>query len=78
MDLFGVQGDMLVLLIADDHLHWRHQHMLDKGASCKWPEYQPHITLAAPVATDLDTDQIQPWAGPIVLGPEIFEELDPA
>lgn len=76
MDLFGPLGDVLVLLLNDDHLKWRHEHMIDKGASWKWDGYQPHITLAKGMATDLDTDAISPWKGPIVLGPEIFEEID--
>lgn len=77
MDLYGPQGDVLVLLLNDDHLEWRHEHMIAKGAVSKWPGYQPHITLAKPVSTDLDTDAIEPWRGPVVLGPEIFEEIDP-
>lgn len=76
-DLFGPLGDVLVLLFVDDHLKWRHDHMLDKGAVSKWPEYQPHITIAKGRLPDLDTDAITPWRGPIILGPEIFEEIDP-
>jgi phage-related protein (TIGR01555 family) len=76
-DLLGPLGDVLVLLFVDDHLAWRHQHMLDKGAASKWAEYQPHITIAKGRSPDLDTDAITPWQGPIILGPEIFKEIDP-
>lgn len=77
MDLYGPLDDYLVLLLNDDHLEWRHEHMIRKGAVSKWPDFQPHITIAHPVPSDMDTDAIEPWKGPVVLGPEIFEEIDP-
>lgn len=73
-DLFGPSDDVLVLAFNDLHLEWRHEHMLDKGASWKWLDYRPHITIALDKA-NLDSDAIKPWTGPIRLGPEIFEEV---
>lgn len=75
MDLFGPQGDVLVLRFNDEHLHWRHEHMLGKGASSEWGEYKPHLTIKAEGGTRADLDAVEPWQGPIALGPEIFETV---
>lgn len=75
MDMLGKAKDALVLLFNDDHLHWRHQHMADKGASWDHDEYQPHITISWQ-AGDIDPESVDPWKGPIVLGPELFDTVD--
>lgn len=72
MDMLGDMKDVLVLLFNDDHLRWRHEHMIDCGASWDWPEYQPHITISY----SGNAEGIEPWDGPIVLGPERFAEVD--
>ena len=51
-------------------------HMIERGASYDHGDYQPHMTSSHEQA-DLDDaalDLIEPWTGPIVLGPEIFKE----
>lgn len=68
-------GGDVVLLFASDELGWRWQEFRDLGASWDWPEYQPHITFSDD-ATGVDILAIDPYRGPIVLGPEIFEEID--
>jgi putative addiction module killer protein len=74
MEALGADGSAKVLLIASDLLQRRHQAIRDAGASWDWPEYQPHITISyAPDAPDLAT--VEPYRGEIVLGPEIFEEI---
>ncbi|VEE45432.1 anti-CBASS protein Acb1 family protein [Pseudomonas fluorescens] len=64
----------IVLLFNNTELTWRHQDILDAGASWDWPDYQPHITFTYQPGS-VDLDQVEPYRGVIELGPEIFEEL---
>lgn len=78
LESFGGQNGnpkVIVLAFASNSLSWRHRAMRDKGASWKWPDYTPHITLCAD-AGDFDFEALKPYAGEIVLGPEIFEPID--
>lgn len=74
MDRFGDTGDATVLLFNKSSLTWRHEEVLRAGGSWDHGEYQPHITIAWGEAPDLAS--IEPYRGKIVLGPEIFEEVD--
>ncbi|MFC6487351.1 anti-CBASS protein Acb1 family protein [Nitratireductor sp. GCM10026969] len=68
-------GEANVLLFASSELSWRHEEMKRAGASWDHPEYQPHITISyAEDAPDLA--DVEPYQGEIVLGPEIFEEVN--
>ena len=44
------------------------------GPSTIGPEYQPHITITWD-GRDIDLANVEPYTGPIVLGPEIFAEV---
>lgn len=68
------RGGPAVLLFNDDTLRWRHKVIRDAGASWDWQDFHPHITLSDDPQVDLSA--IEAWQGPIVLGPERFEELD--
>jgi hypothetical protein len=72
---FGRDNDYVVLMFNNWNLRWRHDTMVEKGASWDWPEYQPHVTIAMGADADLDLDSVEPYRGQIVLGPEIFEEI---
>lgn len=68
-------GEARVLLFNSNMLRWRHEEMVEKGATWDHPEYNPHITISYdPDAPDLAN--VEPYQGEIVLGPEIFEELN--
>lgn len=68
-------GEARVLLFASNMLRWRHDEMIEKGASWDHPDYQPHITISYdPGSPDLAA--VEAYQGEIVLGPEIFEELN--
>lgn len=71
----GDNPKVIVLAFASNSLAWRHRSMRDKGASWKFPDYTPHITLSAD-GGEFDFEAIKPYAGEIVLGPEIFEPID--
>lgn len=62
-------GEATVLRIASRELEARWRGIIDAGATWDYPEYQPHITITYGSAPDLST--IEPYSGPIVLGPEV-------
>ena len=68
-------GEARVLLFASSSLKWRHDQFKEVGASWDHPEYQPHITISYdPDSPDLDN--VEPYKGKIVLGPEVFSEVE--
>lgn len=68
-------GGAVVLLFKSNMLEWRHREMVDAGATWDHPEYQPHITISYDGAPD-DLSKVEPYEGEIVLGPEIFKEVN--
>ena len=73
IERFG-DGEAIVLCFNCSELRWRHEDLKNAGAEWDHPEYQPHITLSTE-SPGLDVMAIQPYTGPIVLGPEIYEEV---
>ena len=65
----------VVLLFSSSHLSWRHQSMIEAGASHDFPDYQPHVTITYEGA-GVDLAQVEPYRGKLVFGPEIFAELE--
>jgi hypothetical protein len=77
LERLGPEKDAVVLLFSNSQLCWRHEDMVRNGASWDFPEYQPHITIAYDKPDGgMDISKIEPYRGQIVLGPEIFEEVD--
>jgi phage-related protein (TIGR01555 family) len=76
VERFGDAKDCVVLLFNSGALSRRHDALAEIGASWDWPEYQPHVTISYKVPQDLDVTKIEPYRGPIVLGPEIFETVN--
>lgn len=74
MENLGEDGKYKALLITASELIWRHRAMIEGGASWDWPEYQPHISIQ--IGGDIDLSKVEPYRGKIVLGPEIFEEVN--
>lgn len=68
-------GFACVLVFGSNTLIWRHEDMKRVGATWDHEEYQPHITISyAPDSPDLSG--VEPYTGEIILGPEIFKEID--
>lgn len=67
-------GDALVLSFACGDLAWRHDQMVEAGASWDHDGYQPHVTISY-AAASVDPATVKPWQGPIELGPEIFTDV---
>ena len=70
---FGDEQDCVVLLFKSSELDWRHQTALRIGAVSSYTEYQSHITL---YKSSEEISKLKPYQGKIILGPEIFEEVD--
>lgn len=75
MELFGPLNDTLVLAFQSQDLQWRHADLREAGIEWDWDDYQPHITLAK-VGVEFDVDAVTPYRGRIVLGPEVFAEVE--
>lgn len=61
-----------VLVFVSRELEWRNRQIREAGASWDWGDYSPHITITygeIPV-------EVEPYQGPIVLGPERFQEIN--
>lgn len=68
-------GGAVVLLFASNMLKYRHDEMVDMGASWDHPDYQPHITISYDGAP-ADLSKVEPYQGEIILGPEVFKEVN--
>lgn len=75
MEKFGDQGDVLVMAFNAWRLQARHDEALSVGASYDYPNYQPHISISLS-GMEIALENVKPWTGKIVLGPEIIEEID--
>lgn len=70
-------GDKVVcLLFTNDDLMYRHRRTIDAGCDWQYEEYQPHITFANAPANASDLKDVEAWQGPILLGPEVFKEIE--
>jgi phage-related protein (TIGR01555 family) len=63
-----------VLFFASSDLSYRHENMIREGASWDFDSYQPHVTISYE-PTSVDLSKVEPYRGPIRLGPEVFEEF---
>jgi phage-related protein (TIGR01555 family) len=65
----------VVLLFASSALTWRHEEIKRAGASFDFDDYQPHVTITYEAPAELDLSTVEPYAGPLIFGPEIFQEV---
>lgn len=69
-------GKAVVLSFSSSALAWRHQDIMRiEGATYDFEEYTPHITISYTGFTG-DIRNIEPYAGDIVLGPEVWAQID--
>lgn len=69
-------GGAIVLFFNSWELSHRHGEIRQAGASWDYDKYEPHIALAYDAEHAVDLSGVEPWTGEIILGPEIFEEVD--
>lgn len=72
LDRFGPDGGAKVILFRSSSLEWRHREIMESGASWDHEGYQPHITYTYGDAPE----DMPPYQGKIVLGPEVFSEIE--
>lgn len=66
----------VVLMFVSSRLCWRHEAMCAAGASHDYENYVPHMTISyRDAGVTVEDDAVEPYRGPIELGPEIFEEI---
>jgi phage-related protein (TIGR01555 family) len=67
-----------VLLFKSMELTYRWSDFIDAGAEWAYEAYSPHISFAQPIPEDMDLTLIEPYQGPIVLGPELWSAIEGA
>jgi hypothetical protein len=75
IEMFGKEKNVLVIQFESDELRDRWQEFMDAGASYDFPEYKSHITITYKSA-GLDEDELEPYRGEILLGPEVFQPIE--
>lgn len=83
VEKLGDQG-AIVLRFSSQRLAWRHNDLVDRGASHDFAEYLPHLTVgyAPPAGPDqpdeagFNPESVEPYTGDLVFGPEEFAPID--
>lgn len=68
-------GGAIVLQFNSSRLGWRHMDLREIGCEPSYDEYAPHVTITCEPGS-VDLEKVEPYRGKIVLGPEIFEEIN--
>jgi hypothetical protein len=72
----GWRRRSLSLCFASSDLNYRNWRARDAGCSWEYEDYIPHISVASAPSNPADLKTIEPYRGPIELGPEIFQEIE--
>lgn len=73
VELFNVGA--CVLEVHSDELIERSDELAHMGIKSKFPDYRSHITITYKKPDALDIANIEPYRGPIILGPETWEPI---
>ena len=76
LELFGEDKNILVIQFESDELAKRNKEFLDGGCSTDFDEYKPHVTIQYDLDASFDLENIKPYKGLLLLGPEEFTEVD--
>lgn len=75
VERFGEGPDAAVVLrFASPVMRYRHDSMIERGASSDYPDFKPHVTISYDAA-GVDLAQVEPFTGELRFGPEIFEPI---
>lgn len=70
-------GGAIVLRFASADMTYRHDSMIERGASSDHAEYKPHITVGrVDDGQAFDVGAVEPFQDAIEFGPEIFEPIE--
>lgn len=75
LDFFGKEKSVLVLKLNAPELVERWETFTAAGATWDWPLFEPHVTLTYE-AQEIDLEQITPYYGDLIFGPEVWVEID--
>ena len=65
----------VVLSFASEALSARNAALRAAGATSDYPDYAPHVTITYDLPDDMDLSEIEPYDGPLIFGPEVFEVI---
>lgn len=71
----GVDG-VVALVFGSSELRYRHDSMVEQGASHDCESYLPHVSFANSSAGVDDLTTVEPFVGELNFGPEIFEPIN--
>lgn len=66
----------VVLSFRCREIEERHDEMVQLGAAHDFPSFQSHVTLTWDAPPDLDIGKLEPFAGRLIFGPEIFAPIN--
>lgn len=67
----------IVLTLACDTLQGRWQQLCEWGLRWKFKDYRPHITITYQLPEGMQPENITPFMGKVILGPEVLVEVMP-
>lgn len=73
VEALGDEG-AVVLRFSSSDMRYRHDSMVERGASHDYDDYRPHVTFTYDGA-GVDLAQVEPFTGELEFGPEIFEPI---
>jgi uncharacterized protein len=69
-------GEATVLVFSNTELQWRHASICRNGADWEHDDFNPHITISYKWDMAMPIENIKPYQGELILGPEVWEEID--
>jgi len=69
-------GNAIVLRFANSDMTYRHESMVERGASHDYPEFALHVTLSYDAPEGFDPDAFKAFDGELQFGPEHFEKIE--
>ena len=74
VERLGPNGEAVVLRFESQALQERWAQFKKAGASWDYDDYRPHVTISFD-APEIKVEDIEPYDGELVFGPEVFAEL---
>lgn len=69
-------GGAIVLRFDNSDMRYRHESMIERGASHDYPEFLLHMTLSYDAPEGFDLEAVEPYVGELEFGPEMFERIE--
>ena len=76
IEVFGDDKNIVVLRVQSNVLQTRFDYFKKHGCSYDFPSYKPHVTITYKKDPKMNIKDIIPYHGDILLGEEIFAEIN--